>query len=62
MRPLERAQMASVYATFRDAGRIGPLGVFTVVLIVLPLPAVFVITGAASLVVATYTRHIPRRY
>ena len=62
VRPLERAQMASVYATFRDAGRIGPLGVFTVVLIVLPLPAVFVITGAASLVVATYTRHIPRRY
>ena len=62
VRPLERAQMASVYATFRDAGRIGPLGVFTVVLIVLPLPAVFVITGAASLGVATYCRFIPRRY
>jgi len=62
VRPLERAQMASVYATFRDAGRIGPLGVFTVVLIVAPLPAVFVITGAAALGVATFTRHIPRRY
>ena len=61
-RPLERAQMASVFATFKDAGRIVPLGVFSLVLLALPLPAVFLITGAATMGVAAWTRHIPRRY
>lgn len=61
-RPLERAQMASVFSTFKDAGRIIPLGVFSVVLLAFPLPAVFVITGAATMGVAAWTRHIPRRY
>lgn len=60
--PHERSQMASVYATFRDAGRLGPLGVFTLLLIVFPLGAVFVATGAATIAVAALTRHIPRRY
>lgn len=60
--PHERSQMASVYATVRDAGRLGPLGVFTLVLIVFPLEAVFVATGIATLAVALWTRHISRRY
>lgn len=58
----ERAEMASVHATFRDAGRLAPLGTFTLVLLVFPLEAVFVVTGAATLAVAYWTRHIPRRY
>jgi MFS family permease len=60
--PHERAEMASVHATFRDAGRLAPLGTFTLVLLVLPLEAVFVITGAATLAVTYWTRYIPRRY
>lgn len=60
--PHERAAMASVFSTFRDAGRMGSQGVFAVLLLAFPLNAVFVATGLATLGMAWYTRYIPRRY
>lgn len=60
--PHERAEMTSVFVTFRDAGQTLPPGVFTVLLNVFALPAVFVAGGLAMLGLATLTRHVPKRY
>ena len=60
--PHERAEMTSVFATFRDTSLIGPPGLFSLLLSVFALPAVFVAAGAGMAVMAWYTRHVPRRY
>ena len=60
--PHERAEMMSLYTTYREFGRILPQGVFTVVLLFLPLPAVFACTGLGMAIGAWYSRYIPRRY
>ena len=62
IRPHERAEMTSLYTTYRDFGRILPQGVFALVLLVFPLEAVFACTGVGMLIGAWYARHIPRRY
>ncbi len=59
--PHERAEMTTVFATYRDAGNLIPPGVFSALLKVFELPAVFVAGGAALLVLASYTRFIPRK-
>jgi len=59
--PHERPEMTTVFATYRDAGNLIPPGVFSALLKVFELPAVFVAGGAALLVLATYTRYLPRR-
>jgi len=62
VRPLERAEMTSLYTTYRDFGRIVPQGVFAVALIYLPVESVFALAGVGMLVGAWYSRHIPKRY
>lgn len=58
--PYERAEMATVYSTYRQISDItGPM-VFAVILTFLPLPAVFVATGLALLVMARIALHLPR--
>ena len=59
--PHERAEMTTVFATYRDAGNLITPGVFSALLKVFELPAVFVAGGAALLVLASYTRFIPRK-
>jgi MFS family permease len=59
--PLERPEMTTVFATYRDAAQLAPPGVFSVLLKLFELPAVFVAGGAALLVLAHYARFIPRR-
>jgi MFS family permease len=62
VRPHERAEMMSLYTTYRDVGRVLPQGAFSVLLLVFPLPAVFVFTGAGMLTATWFTRFIPKRY
>ena len=60
--PHERAEMTSVFATFRDVSQIGPPGVFSLLLAVAALPAVFLAAGAGMAAMAFYTRFVPRQY
>ena len=60
--PLERAEMTSVFATFRDVSQIGPPGVFSLLLALAALPAVFLAAGAGMAAMAFYTRFVPRQY
>ena len=61
VRPLERPEMTTVFATYRDAGQLLPPGVFSVLLKVFELPAVFLATGGGFLVLACLARYIPRK-
>lgn len=62
VRPLERPEMTTVFATYRDAAQLLPPGIFSVVLKVFELPAVFVLGGGALVSMAYYARFIPRRF
>ena len=60
--PFERAEMTTVYVSYHDAAQLIPPGVFSVLLLVFELPAVFVAGGAMMLGMSSLTRHIPRRF
>ncbi len=60
--PHERPEMTSVFATFRDTSQMGPPAVFSVLLKVFALPAVFVAGGVGMAVMAHYARFVPKRY
>jgi ACDE family multidrug resistance protein len=62
VRPHERAEMTSVFVTFRDCAQTAPPGIFAALLHVFALPAVFVAGGIAMLGLAGLTRHVPKRY
>ena len=57
----ERAAMTSVFMTFRHVGSLVVPGVLALVLLVLPLPYVFVVGGAMTLTMATLSQYLPRR-
>ncbi len=59
--PMERAEMTTVFATYRDVAQLVPPGVFALVLKAFHLPAVFVASGLAMLAVACFARYLPRR-
>lgn len=59
--PIERPEMTTVFATYRDAAQLGPPGVFSMLLQFFALPAVFVASGFGMLVLSYYARFIPRR-
>jgi hypothetical protein len=61
VRPLERAEMTTVYMTYRNASQLGPPGVYALLLRMFELPAVFVAGGAMTLAMALLSRYIPRR-
>ncbi len=60
--PYERSEMTSVFITYRDISQITAPGIFTVLLSVFALPAVFVSAGVGMAVMAWYSRYIPRQY
>ncbi len=60
--PHERAEMASVFMTYREAGQLVPPGVFAMLLSVFALPVVFVASGVSMVLLTYMTRYIPRRY
>jgi len=57
----ERAEMTTVYSTFRDAADIAPPGVFSVLLRFYELSAVFVVAGASVLCLAALSARIHPR-
>ncbi len=61
VRPLERAEMTTVFATYRDAAQLAPPGIFALLLRSFELPVVFLTAGAGMLVLSWYSRYLPRR-
>jgi MFS family permease len=59
--PMERAEMTTVFATYRDVSQLGPPGLFALLLKAFHLPAVFVAGGLGMLAVSYYARYLPRR-
>jgi MFS transporter, ACDE family, multidrug resistance protein len=59
--PFERAEMTTVFTTYRDASQLAPPGVFSLLLKLFELPVVFLAAGAGMFVVAYYARFLPRR-
>jgi MFS family permease len=59
--PYERPEMTSVFTTYRDTSQIGPPAVFSVLLKIFALPAVFAAAGLGMAVMARYARFIPKR-
>ena len=60
VRPRERAGMTTVYTTYRDTARVATPALYSLVLQVFALPAVFVTGGLIALTLAGLARHIPR--
>lgn len=61
VRPRERAEMTTVYSTYRDAAEILPPGIFSALLKVFDLPAVFVAGGIAMFAAAGLCRRLHPR-
>jgi MFS family permease len=59
--PLERPEMTTVFATYRDAAQLAPPGLFSLLLRLFELPAVFVAGGGALVALSFLARYIPRR-
>jgi hypothetical protein len=61
VRSRERAEMAGVYRTFIDMSDLLPTLVFSIVLLVFPIGAVFVVLGLWLAVVAALSwKYLPR--
>jgi predicted MFS family arabinose efflux permease len=58
--PYERAEMATVYSTYRQISDITAPMVYALILTFLPLPAVFAVSGMVMLVMARIALHLPR--
>ena len=56
----ERSEMTSVFRTYIEASQLLPAAVYSVVLLVAPLSAVFVVLSAIVLLSAWYARYLPR--
>ena len=52
--------MTSVFRTYIEASQLLPAAVYSVVLLVAPLSAVFVVLSAIVLLSAWYARYLPR--
>jgi hypothetical protein len=54
--------MTSVYATYRESARLSMPALYSVLLLVFPLPAVFVASGGLMFLLAHYARYLPRSF
>jgi MFS transporter, ACDE family, multidrug resistance protein len=61
VRSRERNEMTGVFATYRDAAQLGPPALFAGLLQVFALPSVYVASAAGLLIMASFTRYLPRR-
>ena len=59
--PYERAEMTTVFASFRDVTQVGPPAVCALLLAYFALPAVFIASGVMMLAATALASHIPRR-
>lgn len=60
--PYERAEMTTIFVSYRDVAQLAPPGLFAVLLLFLPLSSVFAASGVAMLGLASLTRYISRRF
>ena len=61
VRSWERSEMATVFGSYRSVSSLAFPGVYSGVLAIFPLPAVFVFTGFGMLATSLMTRFIPAR-
>ena len=61
VRSWERSEMATVFGSYRSVSSLAFPGVYSGVLAIFPLPAVFVFTGLGMLATSLMTRFIPAR-
>jgi ACDE family multidrug resistance protein len=61
VRAYERAEMTTVFVSFRDVSQVGPPVVCSFLLTIFPLPSVFVAAGLMMLASASLAGRIPRR-
>ena len=61
VRPLQREEMTGVFSIYRDMSQLLPPALFALILGVLPVHAVFAAAGVWMLVMAWFTRYLPRR-
>jgi len=61
VRVWERPEMTGVFTTYRQISQFAPPGFFALLLRVFELPAVFVASGIGMLILAGFTRYLPRR-
>jgi MFS transporter, ACDE family, multidrug resistance protein len=59
--PYERPEMTTVFITYRDASQFTPPGIFSALLKVFDLPAVFFVLGGSMFVMAGLARYLPKR-
>lgn len=60
--PYERAGMTAVYISYRDVAQVAPPAVFSVLLVIFPLQAVFVTAGVMMLGMSRLARFVPRSF
>lgn len=60
VRSRERAEMTTVYATYRDASRLSFPALYSLLLLVFPLPVVFLAGGGIMLALSQCARKLPR--
>ena len=58
----EAGEMTAVFVTYRDVGQLAPPALFSALLTVFELPAVFLVGGIMMLAMAGITLRIPRRF
>jgi MFS family permease len=58
----ERTEMTSVYSTYRETARLAMPATNSVLLLVFPLPAVFIASAAMMFALTQFARYIPRRF
>lgn len=61
VRPLERAEMTTVFLTYRDVAQFTPPGVFSALLRVFNLPAAFIVLGGSMFLLSLTSRYLPKR-
>jgi ACDE family multidrug resistance protein len=59
VRPRERSEMTAVFATYRDMSRLTFPGIYALLLVVFPLPAVFLVGGGIMIVLSQCARKLP---
>ena len=60
--PYERSEMTAVFVSYRDVSQFAPPAVFSVLLSIFELPAVFVAGGIMMIGMTALCRYIPKRF
>lgn len=62
VRPHQRMRMTPIFSTYRDVAQIVPAGLFAVLLLVLPLPVVFIASGVMTVAASGLSLYLSRRF